>query len=228
MISVIFVIQHRYASHYLQAFIVQMCIDSALQYGVLVELAWCVLRPVRATLPRGTVVGLSLLILAAGGACWPFCGRPNFPPLWHFLTSVQESTAILRILFFLVLVGRLSLAGAGMARSRIAGGHGIGLLFPGEFRGHHGALAPKAGDVVPLGGPRRGSQLRGLIGVLGCQLRPGRSAAPGVHSSNARCSDGHGCGHTHPQPAGSATGAGHPRVKAPGPLRPASPAPAAV
>jgi hypothetical protein len=98
------VIQHRYASHYLQAFIVQMCIDSALQYGILVELAWCVLRPVRATLPRGTVAGLSLLILAAGAACWPFCGRPNFPPLWHFLTAVQESASILRILFFLVLV----------------------------------------------------------------------------------------------------------------------------
>ena len=99
-----FLIQHRYASHFLQAFIVQMGIDSALQYGVLVELAWCVLKPARATLPQGTVAGLSLLILAAGAACWPFCGRPKLPPLWHFLTSLQESMSILRILFFLVLV----------------------------------------------------------------------------------------------------------------------------
>lgn len=97
-------IQHRYASHFLQAFVIQMCIDSAMQYGVLVELAWCVLRPARATLPRGTVVGLSLLILAAGAICWPFCGRANLSPTFHFITSVQESTSILRILFCLVLV----------------------------------------------------------------------------------------------------------------------------
>lgn len=121
-----FLIQHRYASHFLQAFIVQMCIDSAMQYGVLVEMAWCVLRPARATLPRGTVVGLSLVILAAGAACWPFCGRPNVPPLWHFLTAVQESTSILRILFCVVLVAGSHLLALGWRDRELQVATGLG------------------------------------------------------------------------------------------------------
>lgn len=121
-----FLIQHRYASHFLQAFIVQMCIDSAMQYGILVELAWCVLRPARATLPRGTVVGLSVLVLAGGAACWPFCGRANFPPPWHFLTAVQESTSILRILFFLVLVAGSHLLALGWRDRELQVATGLG------------------------------------------------------------------------------------------------------
>jgi len=121
-----FLIQRRYASHFLQAFIVQMCIDSVLQYGILVELAWCVLRPARETLPRGTVVGLSLLILVAGAICWPFCGRPNFPPPWHFLTSVQESASILRILFCVVLVAGSHLLALGWRDRELQVATGLG------------------------------------------------------------------------------------------------------
>jgi hypothetical protein len=123
---VMVLIQHRYGSHFLRAFIIQMCLDSALQYGVLVELAWCVLRPARATLPRGSVIGLSVLILAAGAACWPFCGRPNFPPPWHFLTSVQESTSILRILFCLALVAGSHLLALGWRDRELQVATGLG------------------------------------------------------------------------------------------------------
>ena len=130
-----FVIQRHYPSHFLQAFIVQTCIDSALQYGVLVELAWCVLRPARATLPRGTMVGLSLLILATGAACWPFCGRPNFPPMWHFLTSVQESTSVLRILFFMVLLAGSQLLALGWRDRELQVATGLGCYSLVSFLG---------------------------------------------------------------------------------------------
>lgn len=119
-------IHQRYASHFLHAFIIQMCIDSALQYGVLIELAWCVLRPARATLPRGTVTGLALLVLAMGAACWPFCGQPNLPPAWHFLTSVQESTSILRILFCLVLLAGSHLLALGWHNRELQVASGLG------------------------------------------------------------------------------------------------------
>ena len=128
-----FLIQRRYSSHFLHAFIVQMCIDSAMQYGILVELAWCVLRPARATLPRGTVVGLSVLVLAAGAACWPFCGRAHVPPAWHFLTSVQDSTSILRILFFLVLVAGCQLLALGWRNRELQVATGLGCYSLASF-----------------------------------------------------------------------------------------------
>src|SRR6202043_2081178 len=99
-------IQRRYPSHFLQVFIVQLCIDSALQYGILVELTWCVLRPVRSSLPRGTVAGISLFILGLGATVWFLCDGQSFlsfPPQWHFLACVQQTTAILRIAFFLAI-----------------------------------------------------------------------------------------------------------------------------
>ncbi len=121
-----FFFQQRFASHYLQIFIVQMCIDSALQYGILVELAWCVLRPVRASLPRGTVAGLSLLILCAGAASWPLCGGSNFPPPWHFVSSLQQSTSILRILFFLVLAAGSQMLALGWRDRELQVATGLG------------------------------------------------------------------------------------------------------
>jgi len=99
-------IQRSYPSHFFQAFIIQTCIDSALQYGILVELTWCVLRPVRSSLPRGTVVAISLFVLALGAAAWWLGDGQTFrgfPPRWHFLACLQQSTAILRIVFFLTL-----------------------------------------------------------------------------------------------------------------------------
>jgi hypothetical protein len=100
------VIQHRYGHYYFQAFLVQFCIDSVLQYGVLVELCWCVLRPVRSSLPRGTVAGISLFILGLGATAWFLCDGQSFlgfPPQWHFLACVQQTTSVLRIAFLLAL-----------------------------------------------------------------------------------------------------------------------------
>lgn len=119
-------IQRRFASQFFHAYVVQTCIDSALQFGVLVELAWCVLKPTRAILPRWTLVGLSLLILAAGAVCWPFCGRPGLPPLWHFLISLQQTASILRILFFLALVAGCHLLALGWRDRELQVATGLG------------------------------------------------------------------------------------------------------
>lgn len=99
-------LQYQHASHYLQIYIGEVSLDSILQYGVLVELTWAVLRPLRDSLPRGTLAGISLALIALGAATWPFSdarGFLGFPPQWHFLARLQQSIAILRILFFMAL-----------------------------------------------------------------------------------------------------------------------------
>jgi hypothetical protein len=101
-------LQYQHVSYYLylQTYIGEVSLDSILQYGVLVELTWAVLRPLRDSLPRGTLVGISLALIALGAATWPFSdarGFLGFPPQWHFLARLQQSIAILRILFFMAL-----------------------------------------------------------------------------------------------------------------------------
>jgi len=122
-------LEHRHASHYLQIFIVQVCLDSALQYGLMVELAWSVLRPVRASLPRGTVAGISLLLIAVGAATWPLYSAQSFlafPPQWHFLACLQQSTAILRILLFLILAAGSHMLGIGWRDRELQVATGLG------------------------------------------------------------------------------------------------------
>lgn len=94
--------------HYFQFFRYEMSIDSVLQFGVLVELAWSVLRPMRSMLPRRTIWIISLLILGAGAILWPFTNFTvlhNEPANWILLLRLEQTFASLRILFFLGLVG---------------------------------------------------------------------------------------------------------------------------
>src|SRR5579862_7615582 len=47
----------------LTAYLLETVIDSVLQFGVLVELAWSVLRPIRSSLPRSTPLIISGFVL---------------------------------------------------------------------------------------------------------------------------------------------------------------------
>jgi hypothetical protein len=87
-------------------YFVATAIDFALQFGVLVELAWSVLRPLRAYLPRKALFVLAAVILAVGAAIWPFASLSGvaYPSnTWHLVIQLQQTVSILRILFFLVL-----------------------------------------------------------------------------------------------------------------------------
>jgi hypothetical protein len=99
-------ITHLYPAAYFKAYFAQTIIDSILQFGVLVELAWSLLRPLRASLPRKTLIILGALILLAGAAVWPFAPVQGFTHVTrqvHLLMQLQQTTSILRILFFLFL-----------------------------------------------------------------------------------------------------------------------------
>lgn len=83
-------------------------VDFAFQFCVLVELAWSVLRPIRASLSRLALVWVAVVILAVGSAIWPFAGIAalHVPSLtWRYVVQLQQTASILRILFFLVLAG---------------------------------------------------------------------------------------------------------------------------
>jgi hypothetical protein len=83
-------------------------IDSIFQYAVLIELAWSILRPIRGSLPKGFLPGLSILIAAAAALAWPLCALKDstgYALGWLFALHVQRSFAVLRILFFMALAG---------------------------------------------------------------------------------------------------------------------------
>lgn len=104
-----FVSSHYFPNSYnVNTYLAQIAIDFALQFCVLVELAWSVLRPIRQSLPRFAPIAVAALILAAGGVIWPFSAVPGlaqFSPTQQFLGQLQQTGFILRLLFFLVLAG---------------------------------------------------------------------------------------------------------------------------
>ncbi|HLY42712.1 MAG TPA: hypothetical protein VKR52_15965 [Terracidiphilus sp.] len=87
-------------------YLTSMIVDSVLLFGVMVELVWSVLRPIRDSLPRYGFVMIGLLILGAGVAVWPFASVPGLAgstSLGRMIGHVQQTVAILRILLFLAL-----------------------------------------------------------------------------------------------------------------------------
>ena len=105
-VAALLITRHYPLAVYFKVYFVQTIVDSILQFSVLVELAWSLLRPLRASLPRKTLIVLAVLILLAGAAVWPFSAVPGLTHVSkqaHLLLQLQQTTSILRILFFLFL-----------------------------------------------------------------------------------------------------------------------------
>ena len=124
-----FVVLRFFPARYFLFYLTTSVVYSILEFGVLVELAWSVLRPFRASLPRGSLVIVIGLILALGAAIWPFAVIPgfnNWPPQWHLLMRLEQTTAILRILFFLALAGGSQLLSIGWRNRELQVAAGLG------------------------------------------------------------------------------------------------------
>lgn len=106
-----------YVSGYLRVYFADTILDSAFLFCVLVELAWSVLRPLRASLPRSALALVGVLILVAGAAIWPFAALAGLTSgaskEWLHLIQLQHTVSILRILFFLLLAGGSQLLSIG-------------------------------------------------------------------------------------------------------------------
>jgi hypothetical protein len=101
-------VMRSFPNSYFRFYLTVTVVYSVLEFAVLVELAWSVLRPLRNSLPRSTVLIIGAFILGLGAAIWPFATIPGFgdlPPEWHLLMHLQQDTSLLRILIFLLLAG---------------------------------------------------------------------------------------------------------------------------
>ena len=95
-----------YLSSYLTTYLTETIVDSALEFAVVVELAWSILRPLRNSLSRSALIAVAVLIALAWAAIWPFSGVHSvatLSPEWQIQLRVQQTSSILRIVFFLVL-----------------------------------------------------------------------------------------------------------------------------
>ena len=118
-----------FPSHFGIWFIFEMPLDCILQFGVLVEIAWSVLRPLRSALPRWSVFAIAILILVAGAAVWPIAGftvMHGLPSQFHFLLRLQQTFSILRILFFVLLAAGSQLLSLGWRDRELQVATGLG------------------------------------------------------------------------------------------------------
>jgi hypothetical protein len=116
-------------SSYVTTYMVETAVDSVLQFGILVELAWSVLRPLRAFLSRRALVVVGAAILALGAAIWPFATIPGLGQLsteMHIIARLLQTVSILRILFFLALAGCSQLLSIGWRDRELQVASGFG------------------------------------------------------------------------------------------------------
>jgi len=114
---------------YYQSYMIESSLDFFVQFAVLVELAWAVLRPIRAALPRRTILVISIILLLVGGAVWPIAGKialagPTHQ--WHILLQLEQTFSILRVLFVFVLAGFSQLLAIGWRDRELQIATGLG------------------------------------------------------------------------------------------------------
>jgi hypothetical protein len=93
-------------SSFFNIYLIQLCIDSAMIFALLVELAWSVVRPIRKSLPKYSLTGIIVLFAIGALLVWPIAGfvaPDNLPPQYLTLFRLQQTPAILRAVFFLAL-----------------------------------------------------------------------------------------------------------------------------
>ena len=124
-----YIVQQYFTQHYTMIYLVETVVDSALEFAVLVELTWSILRPIRASLSRRTLLVVVALIVAAGAALWPFSGIRDlgaYPLVLRNIVHLQQTTSILRVLFFLALAGCSQLLSIGWRDRELQVATGLG------------------------------------------------------------------------------------------------------
>ncbi len=128
----IYAIRKYAPASYFQAYATQTVLDSALMFCVLVELAWSVLRPLRASLARRSLLVVAVLILLAGAAIWPFAALPGLAHVTSAkvltLVQLQQTISILRVLVFLLFAAGSQFLSIGWRDRELQIATGLGLL----------------------------------------------------------------------------------------------------
>lgn len=114
---------------YFRFYEVEMILDSVFQFAILVELEWAVLRPIRSSLPRQSILILIFLVVAAGAIIWPLA-RLALPPGLNqaglLFVQLQQTIAALRVVFFIVIAGFSQLLSIGWRDRELQIATGLG------------------------------------------------------------------------------------------------------
>jgi hypothetical protein len=124
-----FVVLHDFRTSYPLYYLLSAVIDSMLEFGVLVELSWSVLRPIRASLPKRTPLVIGILVLLLGAAIWPFAGLQSLAtmaPAIRTIVHLQQTTSVLRVLFFVAIAGCSQLLSIGWRDRELQVATGLG------------------------------------------------------------------------------------------------------
>jgi hypothetical protein len=144
------IILYRFPAIFNKAYFIEMGPDSLLMFGVLIELAWSVLRPSRASLPKQALPVLAGLIALAGLLIWPLAGTavpPNLSLHAQLFVHFQETIAILRVVCFLVMAGFSQILAIGWKDRELQIATGLGFfsiisLLVSVLHSHQVALDP--------------------------------------------------------------------------------------
>jgi hypothetical protein len=131
---------------YLISYLVTQILDSILQLAVLIELGWSILRPLRSRLSSRGLILVVLLIVVLGAVIWPFAGMNGVAKLsaaFRNIIHLQQTTSILRVLFFVLLAGFSQLLSIGWRDRELQIATGLGFfslvsLAAGILRQHMG------------------------------------------------------------------------------------------
>jgi hypothetical protein len=127
--AVLYIGEHFYPASYKSVYLAVSIIDSLFQFGVLVEVSWSVLRPLRTALPRWSLFAVAALIVVVGAVVWPFATGPGLDShqfASRMIFHVDGTFSILRILFFLALAGCSQLLSIGWRDRELQIATGLG------------------------------------------------------------------------------------------------------
>ncbi|MGD0893049.1 MAG: hypothetical protein ABR923_16120 [Terracidiphilus sp.] len=117
-------------SNYLKFYEVQLIIDASMIFAVLVELAWSILRPIRASLPKNAWIGIAVFIAVIGLVLWPIAGLAlpvnKLAPAGLVFFRLQQTFAILRVVVFLAMAGLSQLLSIGWRNRELQVATGLG------------------------------------------------------------------------------------------------------
>jgi hypothetical protein len=145
------VLQSHFPDAYIRIYLVEMSLDSLLQYGILVELAWAVLRPFHVLPPRRVLAFSALGVLLAGALAWPFSSAPEMVrSQWDYVLIVrlQQTFAMLRVAIFVALAVASHWLTVGWRNRELQVATGLGIyslvsLVGSLMHQHQSAIAPE-------------------------------------------------------------------------------------
>ena len=116
---------------YLRTYFIETLLDSVFQFAVLVELGWAVLRPIRSSLPRYSILILAALFTVAGALIWPMSAHmlpANLTGTGVLFVHAQQTVAVLRVVIFIALAGFSQLLSIGWRDRELQIATGLGFF----------------------------------------------------------------------------------------------------